>query len=87
MQKFRSPEGVTDTKRLLLLPNRGKPCHCILYHKMMSVLPQGFGTPLLPFSFKENASIGGLDATSRCRIGCNVTLPDRMQRHVAGSDA
>ncbi|MBQ1975503.1 MAG: hypothetical protein II224_06800, partial [Ruminococcus sp.] len=40
-------------------------------------LPQGFDTPLQVFSSKLNASIGGLDATSRCRIGCSVTLPKR----------
>jgi hypothetical protein len=38
-------------------------------------LSQGFDTPLQVFSSKPNASIGGLDAASRCqRHVASVTL-------------
>ena len=47
----------------------------IPFPRVMAPLPQGFDTPLQVFSSKTNASIGGLGAASRCRIGCSVTLP------------
>jgi hypothetical protein len=57
-------------------PALSSPKEQEIYHFIILLsTAQGFGTPLQPFSHKQNASIGGLDATSRCRIGCSVTLP------------